>query len=297
MNASPAPGDRAVDRLVAVYAVASAFALLGPSRPGVWPLLLLAHVLAAAVLSGVLPLRPPRERAIETVPRALGLLRDWYPLLIIPALYAELAVLNVSVWGGQYFDATVIGWERAVFGGEPAREWAVAMPWRWLSEPLHAAYISYYAIIYGPPVLLFAAGRRDAFRATVFALMLTFFVHYLFFIYFPVQGPRYLFPPPVGEVAQGPVYALAHQLLEAGSSRGAAFPSSHVGVAVAQTMMIARFAPRWAPLVGGLTIGLALGAVYGGFHYAIDAAAGLLLGAALALLAPSLRRRFDPGSR
>ena len=112
-----------------------------------------------------------------------------------------------------------------------------------------------------------------------------------------MQGPRYLFPPPVGEGAQGPVYALAHRLLEAGSSRGAAFPSSHVGVAVAQTVMIARFAPRWAPLVGGLTIGLALGAVYGGFHYAIDAAAGLLLGAALAALAPSLRRRLDPDSR
>jgi membrane-associated phospholipid phosphatase len=127
----------------------------------------------------------------------------------------------------------------------------------------------------------------------VFALMLGFFVHYLCFIYFPVQGPRYLFPPPGGEAAGGFFQALAHRVLEAGSAQGAAFPSSHVGVSVVQTLVAARFLPRLAPLLALLTLGLALGAVYGGFHYAIDAVVGALLGVAVFVIAAPLQRRMS----
>lgn len=286
------PGPRAADKLVAAYAAVSAFALLGPHRPSYWPLLLLAHAFVAAAGFGLIPLGGFWRRIHAAAPRAADFLRAAYPLLLIPFLYSELAILNVAVWGGHYFDDSIIALEQALFGAQPARDWAPVMPWAWLSEPLHAAYVAYYGIIYLPPLLLLLAGKREAFHATVFALMLAFFVHYLFFLYYPVQGPRYLFPPPVADGAQGPVYALAHRLLEAGSSRGAAFPSSHVGVSVAQTLMVARFAPLWAAPVGVLTIGLGLGAVYGGFHYGIDAVAGLMLGALAAAVAPLLRRRL-----
>jgi membrane-associated phospholipid phosphatase len=96
-------------------------------------------------------------------------------------------------------------------------------------------------------------------------------------------------------VATGEMYQLAHRLLEAGSSRGAAFPSSHVGVAVAQTLLTIRFLPRLAPLIGLLTAGLALGAIYGGFHYATDVAAGVLLGVAAFLAAPRVAALLGSG--
>jgi membrane-associated phospholipid phosphatase len=86
---------------------------------------------------------------------------------------------------------------------------------------------------------------------------------------------------------------MTHALLEAGSSRGAAFPSSHVGVSVAACFACWRWQKPLAPLVTLLTVGLALGAVYGGFHYAIDALAGAGFGAALAACAPALRRSLD----
>src|SRR5690606_32570498 len=152
-----------------------------------------------------------------------------------------------------------------------------------------AAYLSYYAIIYGPPLLLYLAGRRADYHELLFPLMLTFLVSYLFFIYFPVQGPRYLFPPPGGGLEAGPAYRLAHRVLEAGSSQGAAFPSSHVAVAVAQTVLVARLLPRLLPAVAILAAGLAAGAVYGGFHYATDVVAGLALALVLITAAPRVR--------
>ena len=280
-----------MNRLLAGYLLLSGLALLGPHRPAVWPLLAVAHAAVAAWLL----LRPAAETPATG---ARAWLADAYPLLVMPLLYAELPQLNQSLFGGEYFDTTVIGWERALFGFEPARELAARLPHRWLSESLLAAYVSYYLIIYVPPLAVAWKHGHDALRDAVFTLSLVFFAHYLFFVWFPVEGPRYRFDSPVPLDARGPDYALAHSLLEAGSSRGAAFPSSHVGVSVAATFVCWRWLRGATPLVAALTAGLAAGAVYGGFHYAIDAVAGALLGAALALTAPALRdrlrRRPDP---
>lgn len=282
---------RAMDRLFGFYLLASGIALAFPGRVAAWPSLVLLHVVGAALTLGVLPLGGVAARAGRRA-RALGtFVHDWYPLALMPALYLELATLNLGVWGGRYFDPIIQASDQALFGVQPSYALSRALPYLALSEPLHAAYLSYYAIIYGPPLALYVMGRRGDFRRLVFPLMLTFFVHYLFFIYFPVQGPRYLFPPPGRPLSDGPVYQLAHRLLEGGSSRGAAFPSSHVAVSTAQAILVFRYLPRVAPLVLLGALGLALGAVYAGFHYATDAMVGLVAGVLLVrFAAPPLRR-------
>lgn len=295
------PGRR-TDLVVAAYAILSGLALAFAHRPPAWPLLALAHLALAALalgagrlrawsaVSGPAGGRPPdaasastRDGAGSPGRRLVRFLTDWYPLLVLPLLYTELAVLNVSVWGGQYFDATVMGWEEALFGEQPSVTLAMRLPYLLLSELLHTAYISYYAIIYLPPLYLYLKGERRAFHGLLLPLIATFAVHYLFFVYFPVQGPRYLFPAPGGGLEAGPVYGLTHRILEAGSSQGSAFPSSHMGVAVAQTVSAFRYLPRAAPLIAVATLGLGVGAVYGGFHYAIDILIGAALGAGIAL--------------
>ncbi len=280
---------RAMDRLFGIYLLVAGAALAFPGRGAWWPVLALLHLLGAALALGLVP-RAITDALRAPAPAFVEFLHDWYPLILIPPLYAELAPLNLAVHGGHYFDAWIQHAELFLFGTQPSFALSRALPYLSLSEPLHAAYLSYYLIIYGPPLLLYALGRRAAFRGLVFPLMLTFFVHYLFFIYFPVQGPRYLFPAPGGHLAEGPVYRLAHHLLEAGSSRGAAFPSSHVAVATAQTLLVYRFLPRLTPVVAVLALGLALGAVYGGFHYATDALVGCALGMLLFALAPTAKR-------
>lgn len=283
-----------LDRLFALYLLAGIPALAFATRPDTW-LLLALHAIASMILW---PL-PVVERALRSAsPRTRRMMRtafDWAPLLLVPLLYKELALLNTAVHGGTYFDPIVIAWEQLIFGGQPSRDWAAAAPLPWLSEPLHAAYLSYYLIIFLPPLVLFMRGRRADFRAGVFALMLAFFTHYIFFIYFPVQGPRYLFPPPGGELANGFFYQLAHRVLEVGSAQGAAFPSSHVGISVAQTLVVARYLPRLTPVFALLTLGLAVGAVYGGFHYATDAIAGLVLGILAFVAAPHAARSLVRG--
>lgn len=275
-----------MNRLFATYMGVSALAAFFPQRGRGWQLLLLAHLGAGLLALGRQPFRPAVLALHRRAPALQGLLADWYPLLLIPLLYGELEPLNRAIYAGRYFDDLIIHWEALLFGGQPSQALAAAFPSLLLSEVLHAAYLSYYLIIFGPPLFLYLSGRREEFRQAVFALMLVFFLHYLFFIYFPVQGPRYLFPAPDGVVASGYFYQLAHRILEAGSSQGAAFPSSHVGVSFAQAALMVRYLPRSAPLLFVAATALSIGAIYGGFHYATDAVAGLalgLIGAAVAL--------------
>jgi len=215
----------------------------------------------------------------------------------MPFLYTELATLNKAVYEGHYFDGLIQAVELWLFSGEPSREMAAAHPDMLLSEVLHLAYLSYYVIIFLPPLYLYLRGRRRDHQRMVFTLMLAFLAHYVFFIFLPVQGPRYLFTPPGGRLSQGPMYQLAHRVLEAGSSQGAAFPSSHVGVSVTQTAMAFLVWRRAAPFLAVATAGLALGAVYGGFHYGVDALCGLFYGLTLFAFAPRLARLLGGRSR
>jgi membrane-associated phospholipid phosphatase len=198
---------------------------------------------------------------------------DWLPLAAIPFLYAELPRLALT----GLHDGRVQRWELSTFDTSPAQTLAARWSAPLLSELLHAAYLSYYAIIYVPPVLLYLRGRRDTFYSTVAGLMTVFVLCYTIFIMFPVAGPRYLWAPPE-RAFDGPVRRLVLHVLAAGSARGTAFPSSHVAVATVQSILAFRWSARAGVTLGVLTTGLALGAVYGGFHYGVDVLAGAGVG-------------------
>jgi membrane-associated phospholipid phosphatase len=216
-----------------------------------------------------------------------NVLADWLPLALVPLLYAELPYLMAP--GASYHDAVVQRWEAALFGGQPARALAAAAPAPALSELLHLGYLSYYAIIYAPPLAFYFAGRRHAFGRAVLAAMACYAACFLAFALFPVQGPRYAWGAPPG-VPDGPIRALALFVLERGSSRGTAFPSSHAAVAIAQTVVTLRYDRRLGVAVAAASLTLMIGAVYGGFHYAIDVLVGGAAGLVLSISVLAWRR-------
>ncbi len=291
MAVNPAAGEIPADRrgalasdvvLVAYLLVTAALALAAGGRTGA--LLALVHTVVAGGISVMSRTRVPRN----------GLLRFFrvaYPLVLLPLLYGELRLLDQMVFHG-FFDPTVQGWERALFGTELSVAAARALPYEWLSTVLHLGYVSYYLVV---PVAAVASylsdGPRGLERATV-TISLGFFICYLFFAVFPVAGPRYLFPPLSGPPARSPVFPVVHSLLDSGSSKGTAFPSSHVAASVSALLAAWRDGRRafWWLLLP--VTALVLGTVYGRFHYGVDALAGL--GVALAAFAatPWLVRRL-----
>ncbi len=102
---------------------------------------------------------------------------------------------------------------------------------------LHACYLAYYPILYASPFALWMVGRRDASRHTIFAVMATFYLCYVVFLFFPVAGPRYAFDGAHNPATDVGPARFAAWLLDRGDSWGAAFPSSHVGLILAALML------------------------------------------------------------
>lgn len=216
-------------------------------------------------------------------------LRRWAPLLSLLFLYTELPLLIRAAGHDSFLDPTVVRWEGAIFGGQPAIEWAAARPSMLLSELLHVAYLGYYPIIFVVPAFLALRSRKHDFSEAVFVLLLTFTVCFVAFVVFPVAGPRYLWTSRADAVA-GPARQFTVWLLESRSSRGTAFPSSHVAVATTQSILAVTYFGHRGILVAVVSALLALGAIYGGFHYAIDVVAGIVVGAVVTTLGLTVAR-------
>jgi len=282
------PGDQV---LAAYLGATGILALSTLTATGVQ--LAAVHLVAAAGL-WVWARRPgPDHPARGVLGHAGAFLRVFLPVVVTPLLYTELQTLNQLVSPG-YLDGPVQAWEAALFGGQPSITMARSMPQIWLSELLHLGYFSYYFVIPTAAVVIYRrAGPGGLGRAAV-NVGLGFFLCYLCFAVFPVAGPRYEFARITGPPADGPVFALVHQILEAGSSKGTAFPSSHVAAAVAALLACRRDAPRWFWILLLPVVALSVGTVYGRFHYAVDAVAGVAVAFAAHLATPWLASRLHP---
>ena len=214
--------------------------------------------------------------ALTSSGRAISRVGDLLPLFVAPLLYGEIPWLIAAV-GTTYHDLLVQHWESALFGTQPSHMLAGSLPLGWLSELLHAGYLAYYPAIFAPPLWLYLKGERRAFAETVAALTVIYTLSWVLFVLMPVEGPRFLWSAPAG-IPDGPIRRLALYVLAAGSSRGAAFPSSHMAVMVGQTVMALRWQRRVGWALSGLSVLVGVGAVYGGFHYAVDMIAGGILG-------------------
>jgi membrane-associated phospholipid phosphatase len=271
---------RAVDLLLLGYlGVVSAVAA---SRVHEQPLcwwLLLAHSLFVLLL--FLVTRPGLGPIGRTI-------RELYPLFLLPGLYSELDIINSPA--RPVYDVAVQHWEQVVFGMQISREWWQRHPSVFWSTIFHSAYLSYYLIISAPALYFAFKGDLIAVRRFVLIVMATFVVCYLFFIFFPVAGPYYMFPRPAAWFTANTPARLAYDALSSGSSYGAAFPSSHVAAALAATVAALRASRRLGLILLIPTALLTLGVVYCQMHYGVDTLAGLLVGA----LVTGVVRRVNP---
>ena len=256
--------DLATLAYVGLATIAVALSFQGDPIPG-WPWLCVAHALLL-----LLVLLAPRARAGSAAGRFLG---EWYPMLLLGALYAEIGVLTIDA--GFQNDLGIQRFEAWVFGSQVAYRWIRELPNPMLSWILHACYLAYYPILYASPLGLWLVGRREASRRTILAVMLTFYLCYVVFLFFPVAGPRYAFDAAHNAATTVWPARFAQWLLDRADSWGAAFPSSHVAASVVATGMALRYWRALGLVLLPFTAGLILAVVYGQFHYAVDALAGL----------------------
>lgn len=219
-------------------------------------------------------------------------LHSFYPVAVLLVVFDSLAGVVGYVIGPDR-DAALMAWDLFLFGVHPTL-WLERIVTPWLTDLMHLAYVSYYAL---PLILcgrLYARGREGDFDLAAFTLVLTFFFSYVGYILVPARGPRALLAPlqtvPLqGLIVTGPI----RRTLEALEAlKRDAFPSGHTAVVVVVLALAWRYDRRvfWPALP--VVLALVASTVYTRYHYAVDVLAGLLLAALCILIGPPLSRRL-----
>ena len=221
--------------------------------------------------------------------------RDIYPVLLLPALYGALDLLNGPDM--KVLDPEIQRLEETIFGGQVSRDWWQSHPSGFWSTLLHGVYFTYYLIVPFPALYFLSRGRPDRARTAVTMVVATFLLCYVVFLLIPVAGPYYEFPRPAGRFVENWAARLVYGTLSVGSSYGAAFPSSHVAATGAATIATWLGSPRLGALLLIPTVLLTVGVVYCQMHYAVDAIAGLMVPLPVALAVWKAEKQdLRPGS-
>lgn len=275
--------------------------LHGDAVPG-WPWLVAAHAVTILGIHGLILTSATRPQN-----RLLDFLRHFYPVLLYAGLYRETAALNQMVHRG-YLDAYFYRLDEQIFRGTPSFAFMAAFPSRWVSEIFYAAYFSYYLMIGGVGLALFFR-QRAQFYHYISVTSFVFYACYLIYIFLPVVGPQIYYPslshitlpadqmPAVvpafpAAVQEGIFYRIMEVIYEHFESPGAAFPSSHVAIAIVTVYFSFLYLPkiRWPHLV--MAVLLSLATVYCRYHFAIDVVAGVLMAAVTLPIGNALYRRL-----
>lgn len=240
--------------------------------------------------------------------RILAFLRHFYPILLYTGFYRETGSLNQMLMTG-YLDPVFIHLDQRIFGFQPSLSWMETLPYLPLSEVLYASYFSYYLMIFGVGLALFLRSREQFFHY-VSVVSFVFYVCYLIYIFLPVMGPRIFFreitdyrlpaevqpavPPTFPEaVRAGPFYQIMAFIYRTFEAPGAAFPSSHVAVALCTVCFSFLYLRRIRYFHLVLAVLLCLSTVYCRYHYVVDVIAGAVTAAVLVPLGHWLYFRFQ----
>lgn len=229
-------------------------------------------------------------------------LRVFVQLAMLGWWYPDTYELNRSLPNLDHLFAQA---DQNLFHCQPALLFHEAAPWPLLSELLDYGYVSYYPMM-AAVLLAYYFHRYEEFTRCALIVIGSFFLYYAIFIVLPVAGPTYYYQaigldnasqgvfPALGSyfdthddcmAVPGYVDGIGYWLVEvakiAGERPTAAFPSSHVGVATVCMILLHRLRTRRLfAIFLPLYVSLCLATVYIQAHYAVDALAGLLSGAA-----------------
>jgi membrane-associated phospholipid phosphatase len=215
---------------------------------------------------------------------------DLFPALLVLVAYRESGLL-LTPDPSHHLDYVFIQWDRVLLQNQFVQA-ALQAATPWLQHYLELAYLLCYPLVpLGVAAVHFTTQRRaasepattpgqramDDFWAAV--LLATLFC-YAVYPFFPLTPPRVLF----GDVPGPRVDPLLRQwnfwLLDHYSVQACIFPSGHVAAATAVALAVRKHTPRLGALFMFLAVSVAIATVYGRYHYAADAVAGMVVGVA-----------------
>lgn len=207
-----------------------------------------------------------------------ALIRLLYPAAMFTFFYRATGGL-MFLLTDQFLDWQVVTFEKMILGASPTLYFDAHLLNVWVNEILSLCYFSYYPMLPVFMIAVFLKRHYGVIREFTAAACLTFFISYLLFSLYPVEGPRWYFADLYVNNIEGPLFRpLVEMVIERGAVHGGAMPSSHTGIALVIMLFCFRYYRKAGWLLLPVVTGLALGTVWGRFHYASDVMVGAAIG-------------------
>lgn len=231
--------------------------------PG-WPLYIAAQ--AIIIIATLLVIRFFHQHTSNV----LQMIRHWYPIFSFTFLYMQAGLFNQIVFQG-YVDDFFYKIDIWLFGTNPNIWLYDRLNNFYFNELIHLCYFSYYVLPAAFGVILYVTKDKEFYR-TLFGISITFYFCYFLYILIPAAGPLDLRQ---GRFVDGGIMVqIMDWIYSEVEKPGAAFPSSHVAIALITLMYAYRLHRTVFWVFLPFIIGLIFSTVYGFYHYVIDVIAG-----------------------
>ncbi len=222
-----------------------------------------------------------------------GILRDWFPFLIILLMY-------YSLWGNATLlmvttdrDQALIALDQRLFGFQ------ASMVLQRIISPGMTAWMSFayfFHIINIPLVACFLYVRRDCarFREMMSGIMVVSFFGLLGYLLVPAIGPMFTLRNQYTVPLHQSIWMFNREVdfMNFARIRRDVFPSLHVAMSFMIWLYAYRNSKKLFWILSPLILSLWLSTLYLRYHYLIDVVAGLILAPLCYLLANWLFHRF-----
>ncbi len=212
---------------------------------------------------------------------------DFSPVLFVIFIYESLGDLI------QYLrpdiDAWLIKIDFSIFGTHPTvwmEKWNVP----WLTDLMSFAYGSYYFLPVILIVTLYLKNRRVEFNASMFVLILGYYVSFIGYILLPAIGPRYTLAHLYSVPLEGSFLTdLVRDGLNAlEQNKRDVMPSGHTQIALIVLYLAYHYERFLFYAFVPIIIGLIISTVYLRYHYVIDLFVGVLMAVGCMVIGPRL---------
>ena len=229
--------------------------------------------------------------------RGFVIARDWIAPPLVLLAYREMDWFTPARLEHRLEHAWIV-WDRMLLD-----DWAVRRVIEFAGWVPHAYLEFGYLLVYGIPAFTIAVmyvwHRRDLLDRVLFVYLLGTLLAYALFPFFPSEPPRTVFP---GADLPGVMSAFRRfnlYLVRGYGIHSSVFPSAHVSSAFSAAWAVLLFVRShrrfgWAMLFYAVSVSLAT--VYGRYHYAVDAVAGLGISLVALAVGTWIKRRSPASS-
>jgi membrane-associated phospholipid phosphatase len=225
-------------------------------------------------------------------PQVFSMVRDWLPIALVLVAYREMNWF-AAAHATHTLEHQWIVWDRSLLHTHGMQSLVESAGWLGPAL-LEFSYLLVYGV--GPFVvgILYGYHRRELVDRVMLIYLFGTLLAYALFPYFPSDPPRTVFPGMDLPGVMTPLRRLNLAIVGGYGIHSSVFPSAHVSSAFSAAWgLLLLFREKrwagWAMLIYAVSVALAT--VYGRYHYALDAIAGLVVSLAAFALAIVITRR------